>query len=142
MCKIFSLVLSKKPCHQRKLRQTKCLLFNFWMIKMTKTPIVLNWPVPNGFFFGITVNFIIQKLMYFLMHSTMCKKSFRICKLFKNFWSPQCKYYLKRQTYNNDVNSTCMSGRASSCSNSHYSTGTSSVDILMKVICRNSTFVQ
>ena len=29
ICKIFSLVPSKKNCHQRKLRQTKCLLFNF-----------------------------------------------------------------------------------------------------------------
>ena len=36
--KIFSLVPSKKNCHQRKLRQTKCLLFDFWMIKLTVIP--------------------------------------------------------------------------------------------------------
>jgi hypothetical protein len=42
---IFSRSL-KKTCHQeRKLRQTKCLLFNFWMIKLNKTPIL-----HNGFF--------------------------------------------------------------------------------------------
>ena len=33
----------KKPWRQRKLRQTKCLLFNFWMVKLTKTPILPNW---------------------------------------------------------------------------------------------------
>ena len=33
MCKIFSLVPSK-TCHQRKLRQTKCLLFNFLNVKI------------------------------------------------------------------------------------------------------------
>ena len=33
----------------------KCLLFNFWIIKLTKTPILPNCQVPNGFFFGITV---------------------------------------------------------------------------------------
>jgi len=26
----------KKNCHQRKLRQTKCLLFNFWAVKLTQ----------------------------------------------------------------------------------------------------------
>ena len=33
----------------------------FWMIKLTKTPILPNCQVPNGFF-GITINFVIQKL--------------------------------------------------------------------------------
>ena len=33
------------PEHCAVFRQTKCLLFNFWMIKLTKTPIL-----PNGFF--------------------------------------------------------------------------------------------
>ena len=44
----------------------KCLLFNlfnFWMLKLTKTSILPNCQVPNSFF-GITVNFIIQKLMF------------------------------------------------------------------------------
>ena len=45
---IFSRSL-KKTCHQRKLRQTKCLLLNFWVIKLTKTPILTNCQVPNGF---------------------------------------------------------------------------------------------
>ena len=40
----------RKTCHQRKLRQTKCLLFNFWVIKLIKTPILPNCQVPNGFF--------------------------------------------------------------------------------------------
>ena len=38
MCKTFSLVPSKKTCHQRKLRQSKCLLFNFGVIKFTVIP--------------------------------------------------------------------------------------------------------
>ena len=33
----------KKPCLQRKLRQTKCLLFNFSKIKLPKTPVLPNW---------------------------------------------------------------------------------------------------
>ena len=53
MCKIFSIVPS------RKLRQTKGLLFNFIILKLTKTPIFSNCKVPNCFFFCITVNFII-----------------------------------------------------------------------------------
>ena len=40
----------------QKLRQTKCLLFNFWMIRLTKTPILPNCQVPNVFF-CIIVNF-------------------------------------------------------------------------------------
>ena len=52
---IFSRFLIKTT-HQRKLRQTKCLLFNFWMIKSSKA-----WILPNGLF-GITANFIVQKL--------------------------------------------------------------------------------
>ena len=35
MCKIFSLIPSKKNYNHRRLRQTKCLLFDFWMIKLT-----------------------------------------------------------------------------------------------------------
>ena len=57
ICVKYFLSSPQKTCHQRKLRQTKCLLFNFWMMKLTNTPIL-----PNSFFFGISVNFIIQKL--------------------------------------------------------------------------------
>ena len=59
MCKIFSRSF-KKTCRQRKLRQTKRLFFNFWMIKLTKAPILPNGQVLNGFF-GITVTFIVTK---------------------------------------------------------------------------------
>ena len=45
--------LSFPQKNQGKLRQTKCLLFNFWVMKLTKTPILPNCQVPNGFF-GIT----------------------------------------------------------------------------------------
>ena len=57
ICKIFSLV----PCHQRKLRQTKYLLFNFWMKKSTVIPKKSfgTWQFGN---IGVLVNFIIQKL--------------------------------------------------------------------------------
>ena len=43
MWKIFSLVPSKKNSHQRKLRQTKCLFFNFWMMKFTVIPKKVIW---------------------------------------------------------------------------------------------------
>ena len=46
---------------QRKLRQTKFLLFNFWVIKLTNTPILPNCQVPNDLF-GISVNSILQFL--------------------------------------------------------------------------------
>ena len=61
MCKLVSLVPSEKKCHPRKMRQTKCLLFNVWMIKLIKTPIA-KLPSAKWLFLGITVNFIIKKL--------------------------------------------------------------------------------
>ena len=36
--KYFLLFLQKMNCHQKKLRQSKCLLLNFWMIKFTVIP--------------------------------------------------------------------------------------------------------
>ena len=42
---IFSRSL-KKTCHQRNLRQTKCLLFKFWMIKFTFIPKKDIWHLP------------------------------------------------------------------------------------------------
>ena len=44
---IFSLSLVKTN-HQIQLKQTKCLLVNFWMIKLSKP--FCQIPVPNGFF--------------------------------------------------------------------------------------------
>ena len=90
MCKIFSLVPSKKTCHQRKVRLTnvwciKYLQINFWMIKLTKTPILSNCQVPNGFF-GIKVNFIIQKLK--------SKRSLSQISLVTGFfWGNKRKYF-------------------------------------------------
>ena len=49
MCKYF-LSFPQKTCHQRNLRQTKCLLFDFWMIKLTKIPILPNFQVPKWLF--------------------------------------------------------------------------------------------
>ena len=46
MCKIFSLVLSEKSVT----RENWDKLFSFWMIKLTKTPILPNCHVPNSFF--------------------------------------------------------------------------------------------
>ena len=48
ICVRYFFLFPQKTCYQRKLRQTKCLLFNFWMIKLTKTLILPNWQVPNG----------------------------------------------------------------------------------------------
>jgi hypothetical protein len=50
MCKIFFSRSLKKTCYQRKHRQTECLLFNFLMIKLTKTQILPNFHVQNDFF--------------------------------------------------------------------------------------------
>ena len=61
LCVKYFLSFPKKTCHQRKLRQTKCILFNFSMIKLTKTPILPNFHVPSVFF-CMTVNFMTQKL--------------------------------------------------------------------------------
>ena len=49
----------QKTCHQRNLRQTKYLLFNFWMIKYTVIPKKAIWQFGK---IGVLVNFIIQKL--------------------------------------------------------------------------------
>ena len=56
------------------------------MIKLTKTPILPNCQVPNGFFFGITVNFIIQKL----------KRKHLVVSVFSGdrfFWGNERKYF-------------------------------------------------
>ena len=54
ICPQNSLPFGPKLCvkyfHQRKLRQTRCLLFNFLMIKLIKTQILPNCQVQNGFF--------------------------------------------------------------------------------------------
>ena len=41
------------PHKNLSLRQTKCLLFNFSMLKLTKAPIWPNCQEPNGFFWCI-----------------------------------------------------------------------------------------
>ena len=58
MCKIFSL---KKTCRQRKLRQTKRLLFNFWMTNWSKHQFC-QIAKRQVALIGINVNSIIQKL--------------------------------------------------------------------------------
>ena len=47
----------------QKLRQTKCLLFHFWMIRLIKIPILPNCQMPNGFLWYryLTINLVIQK---------------------------------------------------------------------------------
>ena len=51
MCKIFSLVPSKKPVNRENWDKLSLyLLFNFWIMKLTETPILLNCQAPNGFF--------------------------------------------------------------------------------------------
>ena len=44
------LLFPQRICRQRKQRQTKHLLLNFWIIELTKTTILTNYQVPNGFF--------------------------------------------------------------------------------------------
>ena len=59
-CKMNPLNPLRFTSHQKNWE--KCLFFNlskFWMIKLTKTPILPNCQVQNSFF-GITANFIIQ----------------------------------------------------------------------------------
>ena len=50
ICVKYFLSFPQKNLVQRKLRQTKYLLFNFWMIKETKTLILPNFQVPSCFF--------------------------------------------------------------------------------------------
>ena len=45
----------------QKLRQTKCLIFDFWMIRLTKTPILPNCQVQNSFFW-YDIHFDLQTL--------------------------------------------------------------------------------
>ena len=39
----------KKPLTAEKTDIAKCFIFIFWVIKLTKTPILPNYQVPNGF---------------------------------------------------------------------------------------------
>ena len=52
----------KKTSDQRKLRQTKCILFNFLMIKITVIPKKKPFGTCQFGKFGVLINFIIQKL--------------------------------------------------------------------------------
>ena len=45
------------------LRQTKCLLFNFWIIELTKTPILPYCQAPNGFFVQLFLSFMNYKII-------------------------------------------------------------------------------
>ena len=95
---IFSRSL-KKTCHQRKLRQTKCLLFNSWGTKLTKTPILPNCQVPHGFFFGVQVNFC-QKLLFLhqLTHNmtTDCSLNYKF-----NTWKFHAQTWGEHVVYKN-----------------------------------------
>ena len=68
MCKIVSLVPSKKSVTRENCDKLSCLLFNFWMIKWTKTPILRNYQVPNGFFW-FNCKFNHSKIQQFVMLS-------------------------------------------------------------------------
>ena len=57
----YFLSFPQKTSQQRKLRQTKCLLFNFWMIKLTKTPILPNCAKCQMAFCWYNCKVIIQK---------------------------------------------------------------------------------
>ena len=57
LCKMNPLNPPRFDLSPEKLRQTKCLLFTW-----PKHQFLPNCQVPNGFFLGITVNSIIQKL--------------------------------------------------------------------------------
>ena len=50
----YRIFVSSKSLSPKKLRQTKCLLFKFKIMKLTKTSILPNFQVPNCFFY-ITV---------------------------------------------------------------------------------------
>ena len=61
ICVKYFLFFPQKTCHQRRLRQTECLLFNFWMMKFAVIPKkqFSTWQFGK---IGVSVNFIIQKL--------------------------------------------------------------------------------
>ena len=77
----------KKNCHQRKLRQTKCLLFNFWAVKLTQVSDTHFAKSSSAkCFFGATVSFIIQK----------SKSKHLVCRSFQwlqFFWGNERKYF-------------------------------------------------
>ena len=55
ICVKYLLSLPQKNCHQRKLRKTKCFLFNFWMIKLKSKHLV---SLVTGFFEGMRENIL------------------------------------------------------------------------------------
>ena len=86
----------------QKLRQTKCLIFNFWMIRLIKTPILPNCQVQIAFF-GIIVHFSLQilksiHLVFLSFWDMSCDLQFRILisvqkmcpivNLNKKYWLP------------------------------------------------------
>ena len=62
MCKMFSLLPSKKPVTREDWDKLPIYFSIFWVIKLTKTPILPNCQVPNVLFFCINVDCIVKKL--------------------------------------------------------------------------------
>ena len=80
MCKIFSLVPSKKTCHQRKTET------NWWMIKLTKTQILPNCQGSNTYFcinLRVIYNYSAFGSSYFYVSFSRDKKTERIERKFK-----------------------------------------------------------
>ena len=102
--------LSFRQKNQRKLRQTKCLLFNFWVIK---TPILPNCQMPNGFLWYryLTINLVIQK--WRSKHFVFSQFSLATC-FFREWEKIFYTYFRPRTTdaqWGNHLN--CMHGRKS-----------------------------
>ena len=83
ICGKYFLLFSQKNLWPEKTEIAKCLLFNFWVIKLTKTPILPNYHVAKWLF---SVNFITQKLK--------CKHlAISVFSGQRYFWGNERKYF-------------------------------------------------
>ena len=102
ICVKYFLSFSQKICHQRKIWQTKFLVFHFWVMKLTKTSISPNLQVTNGFFVK-TVNFITQKSKskHFICLSFLCCQGFlrERDKIFYTYSGPWASHTSSAKVY-------------------------------------------
>ena len=63
-CTEIKIINSGSHDKSQKLKQTKCFFFHFWMIRLTKTPILPNCQVQNSFFWYIHFNLQILKIIH------------------------------------------------------------------------------
>ena len=110
MCKLFSLIPSKKPCHQRKVRKTKCN-FQFLNLQLYQKSHLGSWQLGK---IVVLVNSITQKLkskhlfcLCFLWWQVFLRERE---KIFYTYSGPLCDHWPPKKSTKGYANLTDLKG--------------------------------